>query len=75
MIRDNAGGELADHLDAAARASPVDVPERPERPRLQVRVQATPGGQRLLITERGSLDAAQASGAWLAAHEPVEVRR
>lgn len=69
-------GALADHLDAAARAAPTSRAQaQPDQPTRRVFVQATAAGQRVIIAEADTPGAAQRSGAWLAAHEPVEVRR
>jgi len=65
-----------DTLSAASRAAPIAREQaRPDRPRRRAFVQSTTLGQRFVVAEADSADTAQPNGAWIAAHEPAEVRR
>lgn len=65
-----------DTLSAASRAAPIAREQsHPDRPRRRVFVQSTTLGQRFVVAEADSAEAAKMDGSWIATYAPVEVRQ
>jgi len=65
-----------DRLSIASRAAPIAREQaHSDKPRRSAFIQATTLGQRFVVAEADTADAAQIDGTWLATRDPVEVRR
>jgi hypothetical protein len=65
-----------DRLSIASRAAPIAREQaHSDKPRRSAFIQSTTLGQRFVVAEAENADAAQIDGSWVAARDPVEVRR